>query len=346
MSQPDDDRIAGLAALGLILPPLLARSRSRRRRRPPRELAPQPSTPGTVGPLGAPGAVGVTGPQGPQGQQGQAGPAGQTGPQGPAGQTGPQGPAGPAGQTGPQGPVGPPGQGLSDFSVNAAAVDGGFADGSIVLRTGARTNSAGAFHGGGTGNKSIFGVFGFDGLPMGDLVSVAYTWRNVHGSGGPFFNPPAGPSVLTPYVNVIVDFDPLGAHDLRVLVLLDDSLNGLITSVLGSYSNPGGLNVLTYAWTSAQDCLIVGSTPGTIPGGVAAHVTVGPAWPERAYRWADLVGANPAAVLVDAFPGDGGLPAGAVIPAILLVSGDSNNTQRSGKRITALSVNGIALVPA
>ena len=228
--------------------------------------------------------------------------------------------------------------------MNAAAVDGGYADGSIVLRTGARTNAAGAFHGGGTGNKAIFGVFGFDGLPMGDLVSVAYTWRNVHGSGGPFFNPPAGPSVLTPYVNVLVDFDPLGAHDVRVLVLLDDSLNGAITSALGTYANPGGLNVLTYAWTSALDCLVVGSTPGTIPGGVAAHVTVGPAWTERAYRWADLVAANPAAVLVDAFPADGGLPAGAVMPSILLVSGDSSTTQRSGKRITALSVNGSSVL--
>ena len=234
---------------------------------------------------------------------------------------------------------------LADFSVNAAGVDGGYADGSIVLRTGARPNAVGAFHGGGTGNKSIFGVFGFAGLPMADLVSVAYTWQNVAGSGGPFFNPSGGPSVLTPYVNVLVDFDPLGAHDLRVLVLLDDSLNGAITAAIGSYSNPGGLNVLTYSWTSAQDCLVVGSTPGTIPGGVSAHVTVGADWKERAYRWADLVAANPAAVLVDAFPADGGLPAGAVMPSILLVSGDSGNTQRSGKRITALVVNGAGIVP-
>ena len=342
MSDDFEDPALALVALGLALPPLLGRASRRRRRRasPPRDstsppaLVASPMGPmGPMGPAGVPGAVGATGQPGPQGPQGQQGPAG------PAGQTGPQGGAGP------QGPAGPAGQCLSDFSVNAAAVDGGFADGSIVLRTGARTNSAGAFHGGGTGNKSIFGVFGFDGLPMGDLVSVAYTWRNVTGSGGPFFSPPAGPSVLTPYVNVIVDFDPLGAHDVRVLVLLDDSLNGLITSVLGSYSNPGGLNVLTYAWTSAQDCLIVGSTPGTIPGGVAAHVTVGPAWPERAYRWADLVGANPAAVLVDAFPGDGGLPAGAVVPSILLVSGDSTNTQRSGKRISAMTVNGNSVLP-
>lgn len=75
-----------------------------------------------------------------------------------------------------------------------------------------------------------------------------------------------------------------------------------------------------------------------------AHVAVGPAWPERTYRWADLVAAKPDAVLVDAFPADGGLPAGAVMPAIVLVSGDRSNTQRSSKRISSLSVNGAAIL--
>ncbi len=75
-----------------------------------------------------------------------------------------------------------------------------------------------------------------------------------------------------------------------------------------------------------------------------AHVAVGPAWTERAYLWADLAAANPAAVLVDAFPADGGLPAGAVMPSILLCSGDSGTTQRSGKRIQSLTVNGNAIV--
>jgi hypothetical protein len=234
---------------------------------------------------------------------------------------------------------------MPDFSVNAAAVDAGYADGSIVLRTGARSNAAGAFHGGGTGNKSIFGVFGWHGAKMVDLASVSVTWTNLHGLGGPFFNPPTAETVVTPYLNVLVDFDPLGAHDIRVLVMLSDGQNPLISAAIGSYSNPGGLNVLTYAWTAAQDCLLVNSTPGTIPGGVPAHVTVGPGWLERAYRFADLVSANPAAILVDAFPADNGFPAGAVMPAILLNSGDSNNAQRSGKRIAAMTVNGSSVLP-
>jgi hypothetical protein len=234
---------------------------------------------------------------------------------------------------------------MPDFSVNAAAVDGGYSDGSIVLRTGARTNAAGAFHGGGTGNKAIFGVLGLHGLPMADLASVSFTWTNVNGPAGPFYSTAFAPSVVTPYLNVLVDFDPLGAHNIRVLVMLSDQLNPLITAALGTYSNPGFLDVLTYAWTSAKDCLIVNSTPGTIPGGVVADVTVGPGWLERAYRWGDLVAANPAATLVDAFPADNGYPAGAVMPAITLNSGDSGNTQRSGKRIAAMSVNGNSVLP-
>ena len=77
-----------------------------------------------------------------------------------------------------------------------------------------------------------------------------------------------------------------------------------------------------------------------VPGGVAPQVSVGTAWPENSYKWSSLVSANPHAVLVDAFPNDGGMPAGAVMPALLLVSGDSGNLARSGKRVTALKVNG------
>ena len=195
-----------------------------------------------------------------------AGAAGPLGLPAPPVSLGLQAPPVPLGLQAPLAP-GPPGVSLADFSVNAAAVDAGYADGSIVLRTGAGRTPPGPSTAAARATNRSSACSGFAGLPMADLVSVAYTWQNVAGSGGPFFNPPGGPSVLTPYVNVLVDFDPLGAHDVRVLVLLDDSLNGAITAAIGSYSNPGGLNVLTYSWTSAQDCLVVGSTPGTIPAG-------------------------------------------------------------------------------
>lgn len=230
--------------------------------------------------------------------------------------------------------------GSTDFSVNAAALNGGYDDGSVVLRTSARTNAAGAYNGGGTGNKAIGGVFGFNGLPIGDLEAIAYTWENVDGEGGPFFVPPSGTSVVTPYINFIVDFDPLGAGDLKVCVVLDDSLNAAITASLGTFSNPGGNNILTYAWDGlTQNILIVGQVPPA-PGGVAADVSVGAGWLENSYDWQEIIAANPDAILVDAFTDDGGLPASAVTPAIMCVSGDSGNVLRSGKKISAFSVNG------
>lgn len=229
---------------------------------------------------------------------------------------------------------------LVALPVNTAAVDAGYQDGSIVLRTGSNANPAGAFTGGGVGNKSILGVSGFDGLPIGQLLSIAYTWRNVVGPGGPFFIPPGAATATTPNLNLIVDF---GGGDLRVCPCCADSLTAAITAAVGTYLN-NGANVLTYSWTNAKDVMIVNAPPNPVPGGVVPNVTVGPAWFQNTYRWSALVAANPLARLVDVFTGDGGLPAGAVTPGILLISGDSANVTKSGKRISAFSVNGSSVI--
>ena len=225
---------------------------------------------------------------------------------------------------------------LLDLSVNAAAIEVIAAD--LVLRAGARTNAAGAFNGGGTGNKAICGVVGFNGMPLGDLDTVEYVWTNLQGSGGPFFIPPGGPSTQTPYINLVVDFDPNGVGDVKILVTNDDSLNPAITNAIGTYSNNGS-NVLTFSWNDTQDVLISGQVPPA-PGGVAPNVSVGASWLENSYRFSDLVAANPDAVLVDVFTGDGGLPAGAITPSVLLASGDSGNVARTGKRVSTFTVNG------
>lgn len=94
----------------------------------------------------------------------------------------------------------------------------------------------------------------------------------------------------------------------------------MITSAIGTYSNAA--HTLTYAWTSAQAVLIVGSTPPA-PGGVLPSVSVGGLWAENAYDMAALVAANPHAKIVDAYTGDGGLPAGARVSGVLLCAGDS-----------------------
>jgi hypothetical protein len=235
-----------------------------------------------------------------------------------------------------------------DLSVNNAAAYS--IDGVAVLRTGGSANPAGAFNGGGTGNKAFFGKpVGLAGLPMSSLSAVEYTWRNLLGGGGPFFNPAGPATVVTPYLNFLVDF---GSGDLRVLIACDDALHPLITAAIGTYANPGGLNSLTYAWSSSMAVCIVGAPPALVPGGVAPSVSVGLTFLENAYSWAALVAANPLARVLDAFPGnpvlfpagDSGMPAGALVPGVLLVSGDSGNVAKSGKLIASWKVNGTELL--
>lgn len=237
---------------------------------------------------------------------------------------------------------------LIDFSVNNAAGD--LIDARLVLRTGGSANPTGAFNGGGTGNKAIVGYpLGLAGIPMGALLSVDYTWRNLLGLGGPFFNPPTVVTVITPYLNFLVDF---GAGNLRVLLACNDQLNPLITAAIGTYANPGGLNVLTYAWSSAQAVCIVGSPPAAVPGGVVPSVSVGVSFLENAYSWAALAAANPLARVIDAFPanpvlsplGDGGMPVGALVAGIVIASGDSGNVIKSGKALSSWRVNGTELL--
>lgn len=238
---------------------------------------------------------------------------------------------------------------LVDLSVNAAAANVGYAN-TAVLRTGAAVNPTGAFNGGGTGNKSLLGVRGFTGQPLSLIQSIELTWQNLLGPGGPFFNPPTAGTVVTPFVNFVVDFNPGGGGDLRVLLLVNDSLAPAITNAIGTYTNPGGLNTLVYGWNETQAVCIVGAPPAAAPGGVAPSVSVGPSFVDNAFSWPALKAANPSAVFVDAFPanpllfpnGDGGMPVGAIVPALVVVSGDSANVTKSGKHLLTLKINGLS----
>lgn len=227
---------------------------------------------------------------------------------------------------------------VRDLSVNEAAVSDGFSEHSIVLRTTEQVNSAGSFTGGGLGNKAIAGVVGFDSLPLSVLNSIGFSWENVVGPAGPNFLPPEAITTVTPYMNMLVDFDPNGAGDIRLLNLLTDQLSSTISLSVGTYVNDGS-NRLTYSWTRDQNVLIVGAPPDPVPGGVAPSVSIGASWFENSYSWNALVAANPQAIFVDAYPGDGGAPAGAILPAILLNSGDSGTVIKSGKKIIEFSVN-------
>ena len=228
-----------------------------------------------------------------------------------------------------------------DFSVNEAR--GYLVPGNgLVLRTSSRTNATGAFNGGGTGNKAMAGSFAYDGLPIGALASVSFSWRNLLGPSGPFAIPAQSVTTVTPSVNLIVDF---GGGNLSVVVFGTDQLNPAIVAACGTFTNDG-LGTISMTWSGAtQDALIVNAPPNPVPGGVLPNVSVGPLWLENSYPWSALVAANPAAVIRNAFVNDGGLPSGALMPGIFLASGDSGTLIKSGKHVTQFNVNGAPVFP-
>lgn len=124
-----------------------------------------------------------------------------------------------------------------------------------------------------------------------------------------------------------------------------DQLNTIIDSAVTIVSPTPPSSVLTYSWDTTKSVMIVNldGNAALYPGNLPATTTAGPGtptWLNNAISWSSLLTANPNARLVD-----GGMPAGAIMLAVLLVSGDSGATtplfsRKSGKKITAFSVNG------
>lgn len=208
-----------------------------------------------------------------------------------------------------------------DLSVNSARVESA---NSVypMLHTQTGGNTAGGYNGGGLGNKSILGIDVGNGLPLGQLKTVAYTWLNA----APFI------ASFPVYANLVVDIN--GDGSVYKIFVIDPSVNPAL-NVTTNVTNPDG-SVTTTFDAATNYVQVVNFIPPVVPA-----VNLGPSWPSQSFRMSDILAAYPNAVLRRAASGDGGLPNGTVTPAFLLATGDSNNNTIRQFRLSAIKFNGV-----
>lgn len=318
---------------------------------------------------------GSTGPAGPSGQDGAAGPTGPAGPPGndgatgSAGPTGPAGPPGNGGATGPTGPQGPPGQNVNvvqitnadiaarNFSANQAGLSV-FAPPPpqwSELRfytplTGA--NPVGTFVGGGIGNKAMFQITGFNGLPLQLLSKIEIDRKLLIGAS-------------EPYLNFLIDLDCNSNEDLNTITLGN-------AATLGTLRNQRRVLVMTPNAVAGTDAG-VGYTRFSVTPASAAWYIVGtptlglaqnPTPPASALTSFDFA-TYPNACILDGVSGDGGLlrntalgacVTGAGLPGtalgncgqthagVLLIVADSANLLERDTRVRRIKVNDMEIL--
>jgi len=227
-----------------------------------------------------------------------------------------------------------------DMSVNKSNVDNAQSASPIITtRTG--TSAAGAFNGGGTGNKGILGFQGFSGMPLADLATIQYVWDELEAAH-------ANPLALQVYLNLVIEPDPVGFPGVYKLLVITSTLFPVINVTV----TPLGPGRWQYNWpTDANKLLFCVNPAGPAPPPLVS-VWTAPApgvpffsaedntWFTQLFALADIVAAYPRAILVDASSGDGGMPNTTVTPALLAIVGDSGNTSQVSRLIEAMTVNG------
>jgi hypothetical protein len=222
-----------------------------------------------------------------------------------------------------------------DCSVNSAHVESTYAS-LPVLHAQSGGNTAGGYNGGGTGNKCILGFRAGNGLPLGSLSSIEWTWLDL--------NPAT--SGLPVYANVVIALNgPLGSAPYKIGVIDPTTLPALNngTTVL----NPNGSRTTTWLGASMNLLIVNGlASPGFAVGPPFVAPTVPGAplpggWPSNSYSLAAILAAYPGATLAEASTLDGGLPkAPNKTPPFMLVTGDSTNQIIRAFQLSDVRFNG------
>jgi hypothetical protein len=237
-----------------------------------------------------------------------------------------------------------------DHSVNGASVDL-FNTTSALLRTKTDQHTAGAYAGGGTGNKAILGHFLSAPMLLSDLVSIEWLAE--------LLQPEAlGPNTI-PYANLVVEMDPVGDPANYSILSLGDIDSVIAHGLsLGVFSSPTSTQ-RRLVWTAGSPTSnvqvvllkkMIGASPAP-PGAIEVAAVQGPAVPPGAYTTASwmtwaysipaIVARYPSARIVNAYTADGGLPKSpTIVSGLLLIIGSSGNTIQNAVRVLDWQLNG------
>jgi len=228
-----------------------------------------------------------------------------------------------------------------NHSVNGGACDD-FTKTPCILRSNTTVNLLGGFNGGGLGNKGIVGHWLPAPVPLGAVASVELTYERL--------SPEIVGPVSLPYLNMVVEFDPVNFPGVLSIFSFGDEANVLNQ---GSYSTPApGQRKIT--WTPGANFIQVVVDKGTFPGNAPPTPTAGPltiptsqgplppaaTWNSRDYSIANLLIAYPLAQIVNGASGDGGLPKLTPTAGVMAMIGDSSSKLQNAIRVIAWKFNG------
>lgn len=228
-----------------------------------------------------------------------------------------------------------------NHSVNGGACDD-FTKTPCILRSNTNINAAGAFNGGGVGNKGIVGHWLPAPVLLGAVLSVELTYERL--------SPEIVGPVSLPYMNMVVEFDPVNFPGVLAIFSFGDEANVLNQ---GSYSTPApGFRKIT--WTPGANFIQVVVDKGMYPAGAPPVPLAGPltiptsqgplppaaTWNSRDYSIVNLLVAYPGARIVNGNSLDGGLPKTTPTAGLMAMIGDSGSHLQNAIRVVEWKFNG------
>lgn len=256
---------------------------------------------------------------------------------------------------------------IFDLSVNRSRVYVNHLEELVLLAEKCTTNDSGNFNGGGTGNKPIAGLVGFEGLSLSDFPTLDLEVSlRTEDTGTDADETQNGVSF-----NALLDLSGTGAGPIAVVVITN-TLNAVVDKYgktssaasitdfdINAYSDSGTVPTMENVFYIVGSPTLQAGLPsynlGSSSGGDAWHknplnldaILYGTTMPvtgatfSTGYPNAKLVSAMPSQLIST----DGGHPAGTLLSALTAQTGGSGNTLRSVTAITELAIDGEVWLP-